>query len=260
MYYELYLDSFFLQNLIMDYLLLLLTGKLLQCTATHWRIFLGALTGAGMACVIVILPGIPAVLKLTLAYILVSLLMVRLTFRIKRFRALLWGTAYLYFFMFAMAGYFQFMRKRNPLLGYIGLLLVLWGVSERKRKKDTVLKNVEIRVEGKEYRMKGLLDTGNGLTEPVSGKPVSLISESFLRERGITFSQENLRLIPFHSIGKGHGCLEGHFIERLVIQEEDGDFTVLNAVIGVSKEEVSSGGNYEIIINPGLLHGNGNTD
>lgn len=256
MYYELYLDSFFLKNFMLDYLLLLLTGKLLQCTATHWRIFLGAVFGAGMACVIVLLPYIPvvcyipAVAKLTLAYAAISSLMVRISFPIKHWKVLLWGTAYLYFFTFCLAGYFHFIRKQNPFFGYIGAFLVIWAIGERKRKRENVYKQAELWIGDAKFPMVGLLDTGNGLVEPISGKPVSIISRSYLEKHGIVFAEENLRLIPFHSIGKGHGYLEGHTVERLVIRDEDGDITVDNAIIGISKEEVSAGGRYDMIISP----------
>ena len=46
MYYEFYIDVFFVVNLFMDFLVLCLTNRVLQGTARPCRSFLGALAGA----------------------------------------------------------------------------------------------------------------------------------------------------------------------------------------------------------------------
>ena len=56
MYYELYIDVLFLVNFMMDYILLLLVRKMLKCTATHGNVFMGAMTGSFLTCLIIVLP------------------------------------------------------------------------------------------------------------------------------------------------------------------------------------------------------------
>ena len=56
MYYELYVDVLFLVNFTMDYLLLLLIWKITRGSATYLSIFIGAIAGALMTCVLIILP------------------------------------------------------------------------------------------------------------------------------------------------------------------------------------------------------------
>ena len=77
MYYELYVDVLFLVNFMMDYLLLLLVKKMLKCTATHGNIFLGAILGSFLTCVVVILPIPYAVLKFMLFHMFVNIFMIR---------------------------------------------------------------------------------------------------------------------------------------------------------------------------------------
>ncbi len=50
MYYKLYIDSFFILQMTGNLYLLSLAGKILGCTATHVRIWLGAAAGASIAC------------------------------------------------------------------------------------------------------------------------------------------------------------------------------------------------------------------
>ena len=51
MYYELYIDVFFLVNFMMDAILLEILRKILGCPVSHGRVFLGAGAGAFGTCV-----------------------------------------------------------------------------------------------------------------------------------------------------------------------------------------------------------------
>ena len=59
MYYKLYIDSFFILQMTGNLYLLSLAGKILGCTATHVRIWLGAAAGASIACMAVLVPVWP---------------------------------------------------------------------------------------------------------------------------------------------------------------------------------------------------------
>ncbi len=48
MYYEFYIDVFFVVNLFMDFLVLCLTNRILRGTARPWRALWGALAGAAL--------------------------------------------------------------------------------------------------------------------------------------------------------------------------------------------------------------------
>ena len=55
MYYELYVDVFFMVNFTMDAILLILLKKLLACPAGYGRVFAGAATGAAMTCIAIVI-------------------------------------------------------------------------------------------------------------------------------------------------------------------------------------------------------------
>lgn len=52
MYYELYVDIFFMVNFMMDTILLLIVKKMILCSVSYGRILLGAATGAMLTCVV----------------------------------------------------------------------------------------------------------------------------------------------------------------------------------------------------------------
>ena len=62
-----YIDSLFLLNFIIDYLLLLAVGKICALPRKRWRMLLGALWGAAYAVLAVLLPRFFAMAAVKLA-------------------------------------------------------------------------------------------------------------------------------------------------------------------------------------------------
>ena len=56
MYYKLYIDSVFILQLTTNLYLLSLAGRFLRCTATHGKKWLGAVTGALLSCLMIMIP------------------------------------------------------------------------------------------------------------------------------------------------------------------------------------------------------------
>ena len=77
-YYELYIDVFFLENFAMDFILLAIVRKMTGCLSAYWRICLGALAGAFLTCLAVALPVPYAFVKLILLHGLANIVMVKI--------------------------------------------------------------------------------------------------------------------------------------------------------------------------------------
>ena len=91
MYYELYIDVFFLENFMMDALLLMLTGRMIRCQAGKGRIFFGAALGAFLTCVAVLIPVPYLLIRLILFYGGINLLMLKVCFQTGWDRTLLFA-------------------------------------------------------------------------------------------------------------------------------------------------------------------------
>lgn len=56
MYGEIYIDVVFVTNLLMDYIVLRITGRLLRLRTNRWRYLAGGAAGAFFSCLILYLP------------------------------------------------------------------------------------------------------------------------------------------------------------------------------------------------------------
>lgn len=264
MSFELYLDSFFLLNLCMDVILLLFVKRILGCTAAHLRIFLAASAGAGAACLLTVLPFVPGVCKLFIGYGLVSMGMVCVSFRLKDFRIVLKGTLILYGFAFFMGGFLELLTVHVPFFrknGWhvISLLSVSYGLYasfsflyQRWRRKENLLQ-VKLRLGEKETELMALLDTGNSLYEPVSKKPVSLVEADAIQALMQERRPEDFCIIPYHSVGKAHGLLEGMEIAQMEIYAPHEKIKIERPVVGIYKGKLSGkSGRYQMILHPAL--------
>lgn len=102
-----------------------------------------------------------------------------------------------------------------------------------------------------------LSDSGNGLEEPISRTPVSIVEEKVIRAYKDGLKADKFRIVPFHSIGKEQGVLEAYFIEKMEIIKEGENRVILNPMIAITKDGISTGGNYQMILHPALLEQGG---
>lgn len=250
----------------MDYFLLLLVGKLLKCTATHLRLILGAAFGAGMACVCIILTNVPGFMRIVIAYGFVGIVMLKICFKIKEFRKLYSATLYLYFFTILYGGFFGWLKSQIPFFrkngltllslvssGYFFCLFLLFSMKKIKENRSENLYHTTIYIDQEQIQVKALLDTGNSLMEPISKKPVSIIEKSVVEKYLESLRQNGFRAIPFHSIGKAHGILDGFEVTQIIITKEDRNIVINKGIIGVYEGKLSGSGKYQMILHPILM-------
>lgn len=97
-------------------------------------------------------------------------------------------------------------------------------------------------------RVTALIDSGNSLTEPISGKPVSIIDRGVFCE--LWEQNAPFRAIPYRSIGKKHGILQGYLLPELKIEMEGIEKRFENVYVAVSEEYA---GGMRMILNPALM-------
>ena len=260
MYYELYVDVLFLVNFMMDYILLLIVRKMMKCTATHRRICIGAAVGSLLTCLVVILPIPYAIIKLILFHVLVNTCMIRVGLKIKTIRSFLKAIIMLYIGSFLLGGIMEVFRPYIrvgslflliAIVGYY-LVMAIWRFLSYMQRWNQCHYTVELYLGNKKYQIKGMIDTGNGLRDPISGTPVNILDRHTART---LFGEEHLkdvRYIPYQSIGKKAGVLPAVQFERMCILK-DTECWVERPLIAISEETISKGGEYEMILNPNLF-------
>lgn len=257
-----YIDSIFLCNLIMDLLLLFLTAKTLKKSTAFLKTLAGSLLGAAGYCLILCLPGRYPI-KVLFGLLPVTALMIKAGCGTKGLKELLYGMGYLFTYAFLLGGFMLCLLKNIPFLrereasawmiaatGTLGFFLCISGIYGYRRRKENHFCRIGLPGDKGEIEVLGLVDTGNGLRDPVSGKEVAVLEEKVWRNMRKSIRPEKYKVIPFHSIGKERGTLEGYEVERIRLMEETGCRELHNVVIAVMRGEISVKGDYQMILPP----------
>ncbi len=179
--------------------------------------------------------------------------------------------------------YFVAITMMIIILLAIGLLL-LWRFY-RQKEKD--IYDVELILEERSFKTKGLFDTGNCLYDPVYHRPViviersvveELLSKEFLDEfentknylSGTLMEEElatsleqtetmkklllRLRIIPYSSIGKAQGMMFGLMLDQLVIHTGKETFCCNKITAAISDNSLSPKEEYHVILHKELLY------
>lgn len=264
-FYEIYIDSIFLLNFILNLFLLTLTARTLNRTATRFRVIGGSAAGALGYCIILLLP-LPYSVKIVMGLIPVSIGMCGITFRSRGFRSVLRETGYLFVYAFLLGGAMLFLLNRFTFLnraggkvagvlgvGYVCFALADFFLKKHRDRKANPFCRVVIPCGEGEVRVNALIDTGNGLREPVSGKPVSILEKAVWEQLGPLMREEKLKLIPYHSVGNSHGLMEGYELSALIIEKEEQKICCEKVVVGICEGEISSGKRYQMILHPDMV-------
>ena len=203
--YIVYLDVFFMINFIMDYMIILITSRIAKVKKKRIRQLAGAGCGA-LYSVIVIKPLTNHLFKITLVNILIAAVMVLISFGFTSASVYIKNVFLLFVVSFTMSGIINYLYYstvigkyvRNVLSGnsnkvvnarkfilvsvlaYI-LLSAIVRIIFSVRKDMELYYDVKITFRGKSVVVRGLYDTGNGLTEPVSGKMVHIAEYKILK-------------------------------------------------------------------------------
>ena len=113
---------------------------------------------------------------------------------------------------------------------------------------------VEIRYNGKCHRFTAMIDTGNTLTDPITGQQVMVVSsglgQRLLGQGSIAFSDpvsvmeciQGGRLIPYRSVGTENGLLAAKRFQDVTIGKWHGD-----CLVAFSPQELGRGEAYEAL-------------
>lgn len=267
MHYEIYADSVFFLNFIMNLYLLLLVDRNTLRDASLGRLIGGAAVGA--ACFLLPFWGSgPAIWKLALAMLAGIVGMLCITFRVKGLRTFLKLLERLAIYSFGMGGAMLFLVRtfsgiRSVMLsvpGILGMGLLFFLLFRRFRegtcKGEILCRAVLTRGDG-QIGVMALVDSGNSLTEPISGEPVCVVGKEIydsLWKDGAS----GFRAIPYHSIGRKRGILPGYVLPGLWLEVDGMGYDFTDVYVAVSEERISGtdsadAESVDMIINPRLF-------
>ncbi len=279
-----YIDTLFLLNALVDYLLLLAAARLAGEPLRRWRFALGAALG-GLYAAAIFLPGLgflahplcrigSAALMMVTAYggswrlLRQGILFVALTCAFGGgvvAIGLLGGTE------LTLGGgvFYSALDLKVVLLSAAvcyGVLTLVFQRLARHSTADGELVPVRLKLAGRSVSFMALIDTGNTLTDPVSGRPVMVVEgeragplfpgehrpgpddlrdpAAALVRLGTGEWRSRFRLLPYRSVGVDRGLLLAVRLDGLELNGQ-GRGPVLAAL---SPNPVSDGGGYQALI------------
>ncbi|WP_102347019.1 sigma-E processing peptidase SpoIIGA [Bacillus sp. Marseille-P3661] len=293
-----YLDVIWLLNFVFDLLLLLLTAIILKRRIIKWKVIVGAFIGSTI--VLLYFTPFQAMVGHPFVKLLYSILIVYVAFGFHKFRTFFKNLFTFYFVTFTVGGgllgihYFfqtEFMFMNGVMatssggfgdpVSWLFVIVgfpIIWYFSKKniddvevKKIHYDQLANVEIQVDDKVLSVRGLIDSGNQLYDPITKTPVMIIDmnktksffpESIQKSRNIEeFNWEEhelewshrLRLIPYRAVGQDHQFLLAVKPDKVTIHTNEETITTQRVFIGLNDTPLSSEDEYECIIHPKML-------
>ena len=260
-----YIDIVLIENLIMNFIILLATGIILKEKIKIIRLFSSSLIGAIYS--VVSYMSILEIYSSMILKIILSIVIVYIAFNPQTMKKL-WKDILIFYltsFVFGGAAFAliyvvkpqDILMKNGLFLGTYPLKTVILGaivafiiivaaftVVKSKITKKDMFYEIEISLNGKIIKTTAMLDTGNGLREPLTNTPVIVVEHTLLYDvipKEILNNLENLlggefdsipekikqeymsklKYIPFSSLGKQNGMLLGIKAESIKIKEMD---------------------------------------
>jgi stage II sporulation protein GA (sporulation sigma-E factor processing peptidase) len=281
---KVYADVTFAINMVMDFVILWATARLAGSRVIYFRLFTAALLGA-------IYSVFYLYLAMTFYYsvpvkILFSCLLLVIGLAPRTWTELKKALVYFYGISFAVAGasiaasYLMTAPGYGFRFSYLWLLVgavfaFLIGFYGEKYLLQRIVPSllrfgVELRFGAKKCNGQGFLDTGNGLKDPLTKRPVVVAEYEFLKPclpedfqqvfdntrgeddilEGLSQSSwaNRLRIIPFNSIGRKNGILIGVRADTMRVNTGKKHMLHNNVVIGIYRDKLSQDGSYHLLI------------
>ena len=196
-----YIDVVLIENLIMNYIILLATGLILKIKIKHIRLIIGSLLGA-----IYTIIGYMGILEIYSSFILkiiLSIMIVYIAYYPQTLKKMWKELLFFYLTSFVFGGVAfsliyivkpqEIIMKNGLFLGTYPLKTVILGaivafviiitafkiIKSKISKKDLICE-ITVEIEDKKISTNALIDTGNMLKEPITNTPVVVIERSLL--------------------------------------------------------------------------------
>lgn len=231
-----YIDVVLIENLIMNYIILLATGVILKTKIKHFKIIISSLIGA-IYTILAYVITIPIYSSFFMKFLL-SIIIIYVAYNPQNVKKM-WKILivfYLTSFVFGGAAFAliyivkpqdilmknglflgTYPMKSVVLAGIIGFIIIVTAfkiVRNRITKRD-IYKNVKIEIDGKQIHLNAILDTGNMLKDPITGSPVIVVEKSILYEILPIELLDNIENILGGNLEKIPESIKKQYIKRL---------------------------------------------
>ena len=285
-----YIDIIFIENIIMNTIILYATAIILKQKVKNIRLIISAVIGS-------IYSILMYITKLTIyssiiSKFILSVVMAYVAFKPNDVKKIFKQIIIFYLTSFVFGGValnlIYFLRPENINIknglftGEYALKVIMLGaimafiIIKTKFNTKNMYCDINLKINEKQIATKAMIDTGNLVKEPITNTPVVIVEESLLEgiipkeilknlENILCGNLENLpqdiqdkylpklRCIPFSSLGKENGMLVGIKISEIVVKSEDEEKKTPNIIIGIYGRSLTKNGEYRALVGVDLL-------
>lgn len=200
-----YIDIIFLENILMNYIILFATLVIIKSKTKYQQIRLIISSIIGSCYAIIVYLDILSIYSNIFAKIILSIIMVYVAFGAQNLKTLLKQILIFYFVSFIFGGctvaLIYFIKPENVkinngvfvgtypikvtlIAGVVAFIVtqIAFKINKNKLNSKNAFFNIEIFFEEKTIKVKALLDSGNMLTEPISKLPVIIVEKEELKK------------------------------------------------------------------------------
>ena len=258
--YALYIDTFLVNNCVMDFLALWMVDILLNRSAKKLRLLGWAAMGSLLSLGLFLWMNSYLLYQICM-HLLVNPLMLLGAFGKGRKHD--WFINYLvsYGAIMLCGGIMQWLNQTLFAGAHLYFSMACtWGIAllaakfyRRKRQVQKYLFPVTLKNGTWSVQVLAYYDTGNLLRDPYIGQWVSILDETVLPPE--VTADWPFRLIPFSSVGDTSGMMHAFTIEELAIRCGREGRRIQPAVVGIAEAKLFEKREYQMILNSHLMSG-----
>ncbi len=288
-----YLDVVLFENIVLNYIIIVSTAIISKSQVKIFRIILSSLVG-GIFAILNYIIEMKLIFSILLK-IMISVIMMLVAFQDYSIKKVLRQLIFFYLVSFTFGGIaFMLLFFINPknliidgthlvgtypikvavLAGGVGFIIIsiVSSIIKNRIGKKAMICDLEIFYDGKNKKIKTMLDTGNLLKEPISNADVIIVEKESLKDivskeilenitnilKGKWIESENIhsykfKLIPFSSLGNDNGLLIGFKPDYIKIYNEQ-EFIRNDVLIGIYDGKLSRNNAYTSLIGLNVLN------
>ena len=245
---KMYIDLFFIFNVIIDYIIIMSTSILLKRRTSYIRMILSSLIGGISSLVL-----FTSLNKIVIEIVSI-VIMVLISFGYKGIRYLINNILYMYILSTLLGGIiylFNIKVSNSMFLTYLIIIVIsieimLLYIKENKKMRSIYNNYYRVDIYFKDREklsLIGFVDTGNNLYDPYKKRPVIIVHNKYIKE-------DKYILVPYHTIN-GNGLLKCIKPDIIFI---DGIGYKGNVLIGFS-DSFNFGDGVDVILHKDIMKG-----
>lgn len=225
-----YFDLLVFENFIFNFFIFYIAFRTLKFRVNLYRLLLSSLISSLLCTLVFInLESMVYLLAVILISFLVNILLCIPKLTLQYFFQLIFVIIFISFFMFGFVSFFMYNFKK---ISYVSIFIifaivfVIFDISKKYIKKNMFFNNyifdISMKYQGRIYKFKGFLDTGNELKEPITGLPVIIVETSCIP--GIFYHEKYFFKIPYKVITGDTSYFEGVMVKNIHFKNDSKEF------------------------------------